>query len=244
VITYGAVAWYDRVSHSHVDRILSSIQRKLLLYMTRACRTTSTAAMQVISGYMPIKLEVVKKALLTKVRRMEPVAWDTYLFAPGEDQSGGYLKKEKEKLEATLYTKWQQDWDQNEHGRTTYRFIPDVKFSHKNWKWFKPNRQCVYMITGYGPINETLFARNCVQTADCPRCPGIAESVEHMLFHCPLYDNLRGHDLGDLTADDEWTALLKDEEIYVGFSNYVTSVFRTRKNYLTILDSDSPPPRG
>jgi len=44
VITYGAIAWYDRASHSHVSRILSSIQRKLLISMTRACRTTSTAA--------------------------------------------------------------------------------------------------------------------------------------------------------------------------------------------------------
>jgi len=56
VIAYGAVAWSDRVSHSHVDRILSSIQSKLLISMTRACRTVSTAVMQVIAGCMPLKL--------------------------------------------------------------------------------------------------------------------------------------------------------------------------------------------
>jgi len=99
VITY-VVAWYQRVSHSHVGRILNSIQRKLLLYMTRA---TSTAAMQVISGCMPIKLEVIQKALLAKVKRVEPVMWNTYRFAPEEGRSEGYLKKEKEKLETTLY---------------------------------------------------------------------------------------------------------------------------------------------
>jgi len=85
VITFGAVAWYERVFHSHVERTLNFIQRKLLLYMTRACRTTSTAAMQVMSGSMPIKLEVIQKALLAKVRRMESVMWNTYRFMPGND---------------------------------------------------------------------------------------------------------------------------------------------------------------
>jgi len=103
VITYGAVAWYHRVSHSHVERVLNSIQRKLLLYITRACRTTSTAAMQVISGCKPIKLEIIQKALLAKVRRLEPVTWNTYHFVPDEDRSEKYLKEEKEKLETTLY---------------------------------------------------------------------------------------------------------------------------------------------
>jgi len=55
VIVYGSIAWPDRVSHSHVNRILNSIQRKLLISMTRACRTVSTAAMQVIAGCMPLK---------------------------------------------------------------------------------------------------------------------------------------------------------------------------------------------
>jgi len=231
VITYSAVAWFEKASHSHVERTLTSIQRKLLLYMTRACRTTSTAAMQVISGCMPMKLEVIQKALLTKVRRMEPVVWNTYNFVPGEVQPEGWLKQEKEKLKTVLYNCWQQEWDTNEHGRTTYRFIPNVRFFCENREWFRPNRPCVYMITGYGSINKTPYERNCIQSADCPGCPNKEESVEHMLFHCPLYNDHRSSTIRRI-ADEEWTGFLRDEATFAEFNMYVLEVFRTREEYL------------
>jgi len=103
VIVYGAEAWYERTSHSHIKRVLSSIQRKLLIVMTRACRTSSTAAMQVIAGCMPVELEIVQKALVTKIRRREYVTWNTYQFEPSDDLPEEYLKKEKEKLKTVLY---------------------------------------------------------------------------------------------------------------------------------------------
>jgi len=169
-ITYSTVAWFDRVSHSHVDRILNAIQRKLL-YMTRACRTTSTAAMQVISSWMPMKLKVIRRALLVKVRRMEPVAWSTYRFVLEETQSEGWLRQEKEKLETVLYNQWQQEWDENEHGRMTYRFIPNFRFFRENWKWFRPNRSCVYIITGYESINKSCLKETAYNQRIAPDAP-------------------------------------------------------------------------
>jgi len=102
------------------------------------------------------------------------------------------------------------------------------------------------MITGYGPINKTLYDRNCVQSADCPVCLGVVESVEHMLFHCPLYNDFRSGDYETLAVDGGWTGLLDDENNkFIIFNNYVTDVFKTRKEfYLTTLDSDNSPPRG
>jgi len=191
VIVYGAVAWFERISHSHIERVLNSIQRKLLIPMTRAYRTSSTAAMQVIAGCMPLKLEITKKAILTRIRWRKTASWTTYQFDPNDDPADDYLKKEKEKLEMALYNQCQMDWDANQHGRMTYRFIPDVRFSERNWEWFKPNKPTVDMLTGYGSINQTLFERNCVDAPDCPGCSGVIESVEHMLFECPLYDSFR-----------------------------------------------------
>jgi len=96
------------------------------------------------------------------------------------------------------------------------------------------------MITGYGPINKTLNDRNCVQSADCPTYLGVAESVEHML-HYPLYNDFRSGDYEALAVDGRWTGLFHEDKC-ITFSNYVTDVFKTRKEYLTTLDSDSPPP--
>jgi len=99
-------------------------------------------------------------------------------------------------------------------------------------------------MTGYGPINKTLYDRNCVQSADCLVCLGVAESVEHMLFHCPLYNGFRREYYEALAADDNWSNLLDDMDKFITFNDYAFNVFTTRKEYLATLDSDSPPPRG
>jgi len=113
----------------------------------------------------------------------------------------------------------------------TYRFIPNVRFFRENWKWFRPNRPCVYIIMGYGSINKSLFERNCIQTADCPGCPNEEESVEHMLFYCSLYKDSRG-DINDLAVNDDWTVFLQDEAAFTTFSNYVSEVFSIRKDFI------------
>jgi len=46
---------------------------------------------------------------------MDVVSWTTYQFNPEMDLPEGYLKKERKKLETTLYNQWQKDWDENEH---------------------------------------------------------------------------------------------------------------------------------
>jgi len=166
---------------------------------------------------MPLKLEITKKALLTKIRWSETVSWITYLFNPVMDPPAGYLKKEKEKLETALYNKWQQDWDENEYGRTTYGFIPDVRFHERSSRWFTPSRPTVDILTGYGSINQTLFARNCVESPDCPRCPGIVESIEHMMYYCPLYDEVRHREILDHRTENAWTGFLADEESFQSF---------------------------
>jgi len=245
VIVYGAVTWFERATHSHIDRILNSIQRKLLMSMTRASRTSSTAAMQIIVGCMPLTLEITKKAILTRVRWKETTNWTTYLFNPEDDPPDGFLKKEKKKLEVVLFSQWQRDWDANQHGRTTYRFIPDVTFCERNSTWFRPNKPAVDMITGYGSINQTLYERNCVWTRQTAQDALEIESVEHMLFECPLYNNIRHHDIFNRGADDTLARFLENEENFKLFHNYTTEVFRRRKVLIRIENGrDSLPPRG
>jgi len=72
--------------------------------MSRACRTSSPAAMQVITRCMPLKFEIIKKAVLTRVKWMKTTNWTTYQFNPEEDPPEEYLKREKEKLEAIFTT--------------------------------------------------------------------------------------------------------------------------------------------
>jgi len=199
--------------------------------MTKACRTFSTAAMQVIAGCMPVELEIAQKALVTKIRRREYVTWNTYLFDLGDDLSEEYQKKEKEKLKTKLHEQWQKDWDENNHGRITYKFIKDVNFNHDH-QWFLPSKSCVDIITGYGSINKSLFERNCIQSPKCPNCTEEDESVEHLLFGCPLYDDIRTQDIMTQESRVNWHKLLKDEEKYKSFHKYVTQLIKKRKEFI------------
>ncbi|GBM93819.1 Putative protein in type-1 retrotransposable element R1DM [Araneus ventricosus] len=56
-ILYGYGAWGNRLSLKKVRDLLNSIQRRPLVKITRAYRTTSTTALQVISGVLPLDLK-------------------------------------------------------------------------------------------------------------------------------------------------------------------------------------------
>jgi len=82
IITYDSVGWFDRKTHSMVRRSLLATQRALLLLLTKVCRTTSTASMQVIAGKPPLDLQIIQKSITSKIKRNIQVTWGNYLFQP------------------------------------------------------------------------------------------------------------------------------------------------------------------
>ncbi|GBN38144.1 Putative protein in type-1 retrotransposable element R1DM [Araneus ventricosus] len=70
-ILYGHGAWGNRLQLITVDRFLNGIQRMPLIKLTRAFRTTSTEALQVIAGVLPLSLKAIEtytKFLLLTVK--------------------------------------------------------------------------------------------------------------------------------------------------------------------------------
>lgn len=63
ILCYGASVWQHRASGSHVIRALQAGQRPFLLSISRACRTTSNDALQVLSRAMPADLEIARGAV-------------------------------------------------------------------------------------------------------------------------------------------------------------------------------------
>lgn len=94
ITTYGATAWFDKVFHSLVRKHLLAAQRIMLLVLTKACRTVSTSSMQVISGLMPLNLEVVLRGLIGKVKRNITVGWNNYTYNRLENKNDLNLKEE------------------------------------------------------------------------------------------------------------------------------------------------------
>ena len=59
-----------------VKRNILALQRVLLLLMTRACRTTSTVALQVIAGTKPMELELIEHVLVKRIKRNMNTTWE------------------------------------------------------------------------------------------------------------------------------------------------------------------------
>lgn len=231
IVTYGATGWCDKVEHSTVRRSLMATQRSILLLLTKACKTTATVSMQVIAGKLPLDLEIIRKGLAGKVKRKINVTWKQYNFNTelNEDKE---LKMELELLDNEIKTEWQRRWEMESRGRETFKFIKDVQFVDDR-KWFKPARELVYIITGYGPIKSSLKKRNLIEDGNCDAC-GKEETVEHMIYDCNLYRDIRTRNIMDKQNMQD---LINNQEIYEQFTHYVKNLFEIKSTYLLLLDT-------
>jgi len=202
--------------------------RIFLLAPTGACRTVSTAALQVLGGVLPADLQICRFALMRKLKRNESVRWHGFVHLADPD-NGNDLKIVCQQLYKEATRVWQSKWRSEVHGRIAYRFIPDVMFRQNNL-WFTPSRICTYILTGYGSINDSLYKRGASDTPMCPACMQANETVEHILFHCHRYLLFR-HLLIDESLLD-WEQLICNKERWIKLEEYATNVFAVRKGYV------------
>lgn len=233
IITYGAAGWWDKVGHSMIQQSLMATQRALLLVLTKACRRTATVSMQVIAGKPPLDLEIVKRGLTAKIKRKISVTWRQYEYN-GEHDEDGYLDLKMESINNEIMIEWQRRWETETRGRDTYKFISDVNFV-KERRWFKPARELVYIVTGYGSIKSSLNKRGLIEDENCDAC-GEEETVKHMLYDCVLYEDIREGNIN--LYRHNMHDLIDDQETYGRFSNYVKSLFEIRRTYLREMDSE------
>ena len=228
IVRYGSTLWYEGAKNILVRRSLMALQRALLLLTTRACRTTSTVAMQVIAGAKPMDLEVVEDALVKRVRRNLSTVWDTYSFIEREmERFDEIVHLEIEKIKEFTTQKWQSAWQAEAHGRLTYEFLKVTTFANINKRWFRLNRFAVYLITGYGPINSTLYKRKLAETNICPVCEAEEETTEHIIFECSEYQSERYQEL--MSCRYRKQELISSEHMLMKFNDYAKKVFGIRK---------------
>ena len=228
IIKYGAVLWYEEVQKTIVKRNIMALQRVILLLVSRACRTTSTVALQTILGAKPMDLEIIEDALVKRTKRNLSTTWDTYTCMEREtEQAQELLSSEIERIKAHIAENWQRRWETDVHGRETFKYIDKVNFVQNNNSWFKINRYATYLITGYGPINSTLNKRGLTESNGCPSCRATEETTEHILFDYPVYKDVR-LDLMETYRGKE-KEFIRNKETLVKFNEFATSVFKIRQ---------------
>ena len=68
MITHAAVVWWPRVELGVARAMLSRVQRLACLAITRAIRTSPTAALEVITGLLPLEIHIKQVAMTTSYR--------------------------------------------------------------------------------------------------------------------------------------------------------------------------------
>ncbi len=76
-VTYGSVVWAANLTKTNKDR-LTKVQRKALLPITQPLRSTPTAGLENMLGWMPLPLHAEKTGLSTyiRIKQIIPPGWD------------------------------------------------------------------------------------------------------------------------------------------------------------------------
>lgn len=94
-----------------------------MLGMSRACRTVSNDALQVLMDKPPIDLVAAERSLFYWARREETRS------VIGITNSGGWNRQVRDELRRVKHAKllkWQARWSGSENGRVTFEYIPEV----------------------------------------------------------------------------------------------------------------------
>lgn len=187
-LSYAVSIWEKALLTGKAVKRLGSKQRRALLSVTGAYKTTSTDALQVAAGCLPLDLELRLQSVKEKVRL-------------GKEQFDKIQEEHEEVLQI-----WQDRWTNSNKGRWTYEWFPDVKTRY--WTDIELDHFSTQFITGHGDFNEKLHG---FKLKESPACScGELETARHVLFHCPRTEEHRERLKETVTRDGTpWTEDVK-----------------------------------
>jgi len=169
-IDYASEIWIKGVRTAKARKVLGSAQRRPLLSITKAYRTASTDALQVVAGRPPLDLEIEMGVLKKQLSK-------------GEITKGDYRTGVEGALDS-----WQARWDGSDKGRWTHRILPDVK--KRLEMGMELDHYTTQFLTGHGDFNAKLASMGLVGNGRC-RCLEEGETVDHVLFRCRMLTDER-----------------------------------------------------
>lgn len=110
ILAYCSSALSHRASNSHVLGALVAGQRPFLLSVTRACRTVSNDALQVLTGCLAPDLEILRSTVRYCLRRGQPVDFSEVRFCGGQ-RSESENRTALGEVDRVLITQWQERWE-------------------------------------------------------------------------------------------------------------------------------------
>lgn len=178
-ITYAAAGWADLCTQNDLDT-LNGAQRQALISITRAYRTTSTDAVNIVAGEMPIDILLKERKAKYEMKTSINITYNGRIIACNHDTLT--------ELRAESVSIWQDRWTKTNKGRTTYQFYKSVR-SRLQTDWLKPCHYTSQVLTGHGNFNSRLNSLGLNTTINCD-C-GAEDTIWHTIFECDIFSPQR-----------------------------------------------------
>lgn len=124
---YAIGTWYERMGVK-IKKGYEMSEREALLKTVKAYRSTSTAALQVLAGALPIDLALKEKWMMTRAR-----------MGMGVPELEGKAKAERKRIvQRKMMEEWNERWTNGFKGAETKEYIPDVWGRMKS-RWLEPD---------------------------------------------------------------------------------------------------------
>ena len=193
VVAYAAAGWADLCRERDI-RILKSVQRKVLLPVVGAYRTTSGESLCATAGVTPVEILLQESRARYEIRKGRDAKIGNAEIPAVDDDAVDKIKAEGAKM-------WQAKWDLSTKGRTTYSFFGDIS-RRMDARWIQPDRWSAQVLTGHGDFRARLASLGLVDGGACV-CGGGDDTVPHFLLECPNFEAQRIA-LRDIVGANNW----------------------------------------
>lgn len=236
VATYAAGGWGDLVTGA-LSKSVQSNQRQALLRMSRSYSTTSTDALQVLNGEIPLDLMIKERYYKFKVRKKISFEYGCCRYDGRRAKNEAEADLRKETLRV-----WQTRWDGSTKGRLTYKYFPSVT-RRMDMTWISPDYYTSQLLTGHGDFRAKLESLGLADRAAC-EC-GEVDDATHVLWHCQqfaeqrelLLEAMRERGVLPGTEDTE-ERMISAEGLFTPFCDFCRAVLKEREQQRTTLQTN------
>lgn len=106
----------------------------------------------------------------------------------------------RRRIDSDVLAIWQDRWVSEGKGRELFKFFPDV-VGRRKATWIEPDYQTSQILTGHGIFNKRLADMRLREGHACD-CGAVEEDRDHVLWECPLYDEIRGRMLDGISRSE------------------------------------------
>ncbi|BES88315.1 Hypothetical protein NTJ_01122 [Nesidiocoris tenuis] len=216
-ILYAAATWWAKPSKKIRDKV-QSLQRAALIPLTKAYRTSATAALQVIAGIEPLDLVLDGRVAVSQLN------WPQRTLAEVRPQLQAKMNAADNKaaklgeVRSWVREEWQSRWDGGTTGRLAYAFFPSIRTRIES-NWLQPGYAETQLMTGHGNFNARLHFFKRRDSRACS-CGEPEETAEHVLRSCRMYNRIRRDCFGSEQYNEGLHHLVESREAYERFKRF------------------------